>query len=38
MSVLLSWQEALAKIQSGDNFGYNDAIDYYTRVKQRMFE
>lgn len=38
MGVLLSWQEALAKIQSGDNFGYNDAIDYYTRVKQRMFE
>lgn len=38
MSVLLSWQDALAKVQSGDNFGYNEAIDYYSKVKQRMFE
>ena len=37
MSVLISWQEALSKIQSGDDFGYPTAIDYYNRMKQRMF-
>lgn len=37
MSIFLNWQQAVEKIKNNDNFDYNAAIDYYQKLKSKMF-